>query len=585
MKRFLSLFLLVILRVWGSPAHPDQIWNYIDSSGTAIPFRFGIDANRAYNLTFPSTVTGPQQAEVLALSQFNNFGYSGVQPIVATGPLFPSGSLGGVTQLLAGTAITLSPAGGTGVVTINSTAVTSPGGTNGQIQYNNSGAFGGLTVGSGLSSGGGTLSAAVTSVNGLTGAVVTTTAVMIVHADGTQTKYTPAANTNVARGTALLNAVAAAMAGDTIYLSANTFDVGTSQILLPDSVNLRGAGMFSTLILSTNDAGSSGGLVVPGNNTDTSDLHIHGTVSDGSTYQWGWGFNNDTNTSLPIPLNCTAHRIWCEDDSDGCFFQDATETVPYQVKCYDCLFTGKWDSVAAQDGPTSSEVDLFNCIAISTGPSSFVGQGSHGVQLTNNGIFRMIGGIAASSGGNLENIGVLFGSTAFSQITFFTGVQIYSSGTSASDIRGTSSSWITLVGCYYNTINITSGAVLQDGNGGMIIAKGVNLNSTGDKNTAGVPVGAVVDKVKILNWSATPSATLSCTVRDASGGGGNSLLGTITGLNTPITSTALAAVIVPAATATYAQRVTTTNAVYFHVGTANGSALTADVVIYWSLPQ
>ncbi len=34
-----------------------------------------------------------------------------------------------------------------------------PGGTNGQIQYNNGGAFGGLTIGSGLSSSGGTLSA------------------------------------------------------------------------------------------------------------------------------------------------------------------------------------------------------------------------------------------------------------------------------------------------------------------------------------------------------------------------------------------------------------------------------------------
>jgi hypothetical protein len=37
------------------------------------------------------------------------------------GPQGPSGSAGGVTQIIAGTNITISPTGGTGAVTINST--------------------------------------------------------------------------------------------------------------------------------------------------------------------------------------------------------------------------------------------------------------------------------------------------------------------------------------------------------------------------------------------------------------------------------------------------------------------------------
>ena len=54
-----------------------------------------------------------------------------------------SGGTGGVTQIIAGTNITISPAGGTGAVTINSSGGGggTPGGSNTQVQYNNSGSF------------------------------------------------------------------------------------------------------------------------------------------------------------------------------------------------------------------------------------------------------------------------------------------------------------------------------------------------------------------------------------------------------------------------------------------------------------
>lgn len=63
------------------------------------------------------------------------------------------GGGGGVTQLIAGTNITLSPSIGTGTVTVNATSGGSPGGVSGLLQYNNSGAFGGTstTAGGGLS--------------------------------------------------------------------------------------------------------------------------------------------------------------------------------------------------------------------------------------------------------------------------------------------------------------------------------------------------------------------------------------------------------------------------------------------------
>ena len=51
---------------------------------------------------------------------------------------------GGVTRLIAGPNITLSPSGGTGIVTISGSSAARPGGENFQAQYNNSNTFDGI---------------------------------------------------------------------------------------------------------------------------------------------------------------------------------------------------------------------------------------------------------------------------------------------------------------------------------------------------------------------------------------------------------------------------------------------------------
>jgi hypothetical protein len=55
------------------------------------------------------------------------------------------GLTAGVTQIIAGTNVTIDPVGGTGNVTINASSVSTPGGSNTQMQYNNGGSFGGTT--------------------------------------------------------------------------------------------------------------------------------------------------------------------------------------------------------------------------------------------------------------------------------------------------------------------------------------------------------------------------------------------------------------------------------------------------------
>jgi len=59
--------------------------------------------------------------------------------------LSSGGSGSGVTKIIAGSNISISPTSGTGSVTISAIATsTSPGGSSQQIQYNNSGSFGGV---------------------------------------------------------------------------------------------------------------------------------------------------------------------------------------------------------------------------------------------------------------------------------------------------------------------------------------------------------------------------------------------------------------------------------------------------------
>lgn len=109
---------------------------------------------------------------------------------------------------------------------------------------------------------------------------------------------------------------------------------------------------------------------------------------------------------------------------------------------------------------------------------------------------------------------------------------------------------------------------------------GQNLNATGDKIISGLPAKYVIDRLVIHDWSATPGALLAATLRDAATGGGNSLVGAIVGLNTPITATALAAEAFPQVAALGANRVLTASTLYFNVSVANGSALTANISLY-----
>lgn len=109
---------------------------------------------------------------------------------------------------------------------------------------------------------------------------------------------------------------------------------------------------------------------------------------------------------------------------------------------------------------------------------------------------------------------------------------------------------------------------------------GINLNTTGDvASFLNLPPSCVVERIELSNWSATPSALLTATLRDAATAGGNSLLGSIAGLDGPITSTALTATIASTPLTINAVRKVSTSNIYLNVSAANGTALTADALL------
>ncbi len=89
MKFRLIFFLASLIFVSAHAVTPAQSAVYYQvvfpTDGHIINVRFGVDSNRNYNLVMPIGTSAGDQAYILSLPQFNNFGYSGVAPIVTLG--------------------------------------------------------------------------------------------------------------------------------------------------------------------------------------------------------------------------------------------------------------------------------------------------------------------------------------------------------------------------------------------------------------------------------------------------------------------------------------------------------------------
>lgn len=122
-------------------------------------------------------------------------------------------------------------------------------------------------------------------------------AVTLVHPDGTSEVFNPDADTDVARGNALLLALAAFVAGDLIVLGVGDFVIAITAV---NTLRIRGQGQSTrvrgSLIAAFNlTAGTSyfadmivqGGMPMGGGNLDARNMRIEGTNGDAAIIRTG----------------------------------------------------------------------------------------------------------------------------------------------------------------------------------------------------------------------------------------------------------------------------------------------------------
>lgn len=106
----------------------------------------------------------------------------------------------------------------------------------------------------------------------------------------------------------------------------------------------------------------------------------------------------------------------------------------------------------------------------------------------------------------------------------------------------------------------------------------VNFNQTGDAATFPMPSAKyIITQILLYDWSATPNVLLAFTVRDTASGAGNSILGSIVGINTLGTATSGFVGKTPVSLGAYTQLSGST--MYLNISVANGTALTASVIL------
>jgi len=250
--------------------------------------------------------------------------------------------------------------------------------------------------------------------------------ISVVHANGGVTLYTPSTDSNAARGSALLAAFAAGVNGDSVYLSANTFDLGTSALDQSlggtGCVNLFGAGKYKTVVTSLyNSTSISYPVVRAGSNCTTADLTIANT--GGTTPHLGsvWGAA-DPQHNRPfvhafirdVVMNGNADGIYVAENGSSFEAHDLTINTTWDVvtfadtagnySLYDSTFntTGTYPVVTYTDcvwtpvlSPSSTVINLFNSTCTSVDNN---GQATNGYYVQHGVVLNVYGGSVFTSG-------------------------------------------------------------------------------------------------------------------------------------------------------------------------------------------
>lgn len=306
--------------------------------------------------------------------------------------------------------------------------------------------------------------------------------VSVRHDFASATTYTPTADTNAARGTKLLEAAAAAVAGEIIELGPGTYAL-TAQLILPDNVSLNGAGRDVTIITSTvvwEGVDNQFSCILPGDNSQITNLTIQGVAAAGF-YQLPLGAGQ---SDTPF-TGAVARNLRIIGDSDGIYLGTVTAST---MKVYDTVIESKYDAVAVF-GPGT--VELFDSTITIAGPSlvsnwdgtcrALAVFASTSIIIYHEGSITVSGGVATGFGSG-ANQGAYGQSTA--RIEMF-GTRLNVSGTNAFDLIRTNGSATKIAGVFRSdgaalvtsgTIGSLSRAITRDEAG---IVAGTNITLTG----------------------------------------------------------------------------------------------------------
>lgn len=247
----------------------------------------------------------------------------------------------------------------------------------------------------------------------------------LIHDDGTSTVYQTSADTDVARGTALRNAVAASASGETLIIGPGTFDIGANKLVFLGA-EIRGAGRSATNIQSQLPS-SSGVILQPVSNAVVADLTI--TANGSGIYQLPFGIFSSGAVTQTIANNVTAINCEFIGDSDAVFFQDDTNTaITWTLR--NCVLTAKLDALITQS--QNITLNVFDSFITAAGPSVVTPAGdARAVTVTaTGGVTRLFNCTVSASGSPGTNYGIR--GTAASTLNHVYGSRITTSGGAAS---------------------------------------------------------------------------------------------------------------------------------------------------------
>lgn len=163
-------------------------------------------------------------------------------------------------------------------------------------------------------------------------------------------------------------AASVATSGDLISLGAGVFPSNSASLVIPDGVDMTGAGAGATQITSAL-AGQTGGVIVrPGTGSTISNLRISATLRN-NTYQFPVGFAYSVVAAAPASFSLV--NVTVDGDSDGLYLQGDNTNLIFptcDVYCQNCTFNCLYDSGAVLCDNVF--VLCVNCTFATIGPTT-----------------------------------------------------------------------------------------------------------------------------------------------------------------------------------------------------------------------